>query len=99
MSSNRCSLQKYKNDYSEKPKSGGNNTDQKMTIAPSSTTTWQVDAAPAGKGVAVHPYSAAVAQRALFMGNRRRGYGRKHGGSKDAKLVPSRLSKVSVANE
>ncbi|KMZ59489.1 hypothetical protein ZOSMA_68G00760 [Zostera marina] len=94
MSSNRCSLQKYKNDYSEKPKSGAN-SDQKYTaISPSSTS------APSAKGVTVHPYSAAVAQRALFMGNRRRNYGRKTGGgNKDAKLVPSRLSKVSLANE
>ncbi|WOL03274.1 hypothetical protein Cni_G11994 [Canna indica] len=46
------------------------------------------------------PYSAMVAHRALYGANRRRcGGGRKVSGAGEGKSVPSRLSKVSTAED
>ncbi|CAL9116401.1 unnamed protein product [Musa acuminata var. zebrina] len=52
---------------------------------------------PGGKAVG-YPYSAMVAQRALFGSHRRRVGGRKVGAG-DGKSHPSRLSKVSAADD
>lgn len=56
----------------------------------------RAEGVPQAAGNIAHPHFGTVAQRALFASNQRRG---RKVRKKDAKSLPSRLSKMSIADD